>query len=303
MKKLIIISIILLNIFFTKAQKYTPFNLKDGIWLEIEYKKYGLYGQPTNYYYTYYSEGNVLVNNIIYYKFYYELLPIPSLGPAQSPVNIYWGLIRNDTLNKQIKVIKSEDTIETILYDFNLNIGDKLYNFNKDSIIVTFIDSVEICNKYYKRFNTSNNNYFCGFNLKYTDSSKIALIEGIGFNCGLTEPFFRCGEYYKGVVCYSERSNYYCEKPEYWPVSIKTQPTSTNKTKIFYNHLLQELEVTGTEKIKSIKIVSVSGKTIYDWNLCKNNSSLSLTSLRKGIYIVRCYFTNGDVENKKIAVF
>jgi len=304
MKRLIIISIVLLNTFVINAQKYTPFDFENGIWTDVYYVKNGLYGQPTDYYSTYYTKGDTIINKKKYYKLYYEYLPVPSLGSAQKPLTIFWGVIRNDTLQRQVKVLKLEnsspiDSIERVLYDFNLKIGDTIYDNSYEMAKIISIDSIEICGIFYKRFKT---NKEC-FGYKYSDSSKVALIEGIGYNCGFIEHIFYYHEFAYYLGCYTERGNDFCEKCADWTVNIKEQSLKPEKPEIIYNQQLQELQLTGTEKIKLIKIVSVSGKTIYDWNQCKNNSSLSLTSLRKGIYIVSCCFVNGEVVNKKIAVF
>ena len=206
MKKYILIFILIIISFNIKAQKYTPFNLETGIWQDHTFNPNG--GNFMDDYSTYYTKGDSVVNSIKYTKlFCYNIITYSHI-PLPSYTTFYWGLIRNDTLNKQIKVIRFNQSTEKILYNFNLKIGDALFDNNNTSAKITYIDSIKICNKFYKRFKTNKQTVVRNFN----DSSKVVLIEGIGFNCGFIEPFFEGFEYYKELACYTERNNNDCEQ-------------------------------------------------------------------------------------------
>jgi hypothetical protein len=113
-----------------------------------------------------------------------------------SITNMYQGAIRQDTLLKKIYFMPPGETYDSLLYDFNLNLGDTLPPSYQtagtlDSNFVTKIDSVLVGVNYRKRFWLTPINYWGG-----TDSNYVALIEGIGSTYGLLSelvPVFEAG--------------------------------------------------------------------------------------------------------------
>lgn len=94
----------------------------------------------------------------------------------------YIGCIRED-LSKHIYLRLPQSNSDTLIYDFNLTVGDtvKGYVANCDTIIVDSIDSVLIQSNYRKRFNcSSHTTSFCFANC--------SIIEGIGGTQGLLCP-------------------------------------------------------------------------------------------------------------------
>ncbi len=68
MKRLIIISIILFNIFFIKAQKYTPFNFENGIWTNLTTFIESI--PPDNITRIYFTDGDTIIKTKQFYKLY-----------------------------------------------------------------------------------------------------------------------------------------------------------------------------------------------------------------------------------------
>jgi len=181
------------------CQEYSPFNFAEGIWI----CNYHLHNeQPIgieSLNYQYYTEGDTIINSTEYFKFYRYGFVSWSI-PQTDTINDYIGAIRNNDA-KQVIWVNHGDTVQKIIYDFNLGIGDTIKRGygNEDNLIVRTIDSIEFCGKYFKRFNLN-------------DSVMInqALIESIGFNSGLIDPFFNQHENTSALECYIEVNNANC---------------------------------------------------------------------------------------------
>ncbi|MBC7411017.1 MAG: hypothetical protein H7331_00995 [Bacteroidia bacterium] len=92
-------------------------------------------------------------------------------------------LIRNDVANKKVYIQDPSTLQDTVLYDFNLLVGDTVPHWftnqrsaNATPFIIQSIDSVLIGSTYRKKFNLNN-------------TSQVFFIEGIGSSNGLFEDF------------------------------------------------------------------------------------------------------------------
>ncbi len=95
--------------------------------------------------------------------------------------NSYSGGLRQDTSQRKVFFIPPTTTLDTLLYDFNLSVGDTLpstwINYNPENY-VTSIDSILIGSSYRKRFQLSSS----------ASANEVTLIEGIGSSLGLLSP-------------------------------------------------------------------------------------------------------------------
>lgn len=142
----------------------------------------------------YFFNGDTLINNLNFFKLYKS-------GVAQYDTpfyydNIYVGALRDD--NDKMFFIKKNRQVETLLFDFNLSIGDTIKShIGKDKIIVS-IDTLQNGRRvfYHNRDH---------FNLGY-------FIEGIGANGGLFSAgsayiILHSGEQTNYLICYSENNS------------------------------------------------------------------------------------------------
>ncbi len=158
--------------------------------------------------YVYYLNGDSIVNNLTYKKIFKRgelhqspLWPPPSYNCDDNyTFNNFRALIRQEGLKIYIKEYEDSDTL---LYDFNLNIGDtlpKTWNQSHDDYIISSIDSILVGNSIRKVF------YF-------ETMGDYVLIEGIGHSDGLLEPFppiLECGH---NLYCFALNDTTYF--PEY----------------------------------------------------------------------------------------
>lgn len=144
--------------------------------------------------YNYYTNGDTIFNSVVFKKIYkkgygsYSWFGNP---PAACSGSYHYNhtfpsyFIRS--IGKQMYLRQLTDTVEYLLYDFNLAVGDTLplsYNNFATDIRVTAIDSFYTSSGYRKRFELTGNTW-----AQY-------LLEGIGHSKGLVEPLnipLECG--------------------------------------------------------------------------------------------------------------
>jgi type IX secretion system substrate protein len=182
MKKLLIILLIIVgNAKPSPAQIniYHPFPEDTATWVtDMVYSAcMGYCG--TNFYE---MKGDTLINSESYNKIYVRYgrfynISAGIVGTDSFAVCSYIGAIRQDSINKKVFFIDPTMTTDTLLYDFDLTVGDTIQSwFNKWSmpfpLIVSGIDSISINGNYHKMFN------FQG----YGNGIITSLIEGVGWS-------------------------------------------------------------------------------------------------------------------------
>ncbi|MFC1731078.1 T9SS type A sorting domain-containing protein [candidate division KSB1 bacterium] len=141
--------------------------------------------------YTLFFSGDTLIGTFNYKKTYASgfIGAPPCQPPGHYYFNEYRGAFRQDSALKKVFFIKKDYLSEDTIYDFNMNIGDTIYNNGYNQVVD--IDSVIVGTEYHKRYlllhlsqppNIPDTNY--------------AIIEGIGSTLGLYQPirpFFEGG--------------------------------------------------------------------------------------------------------------
>ena len=186
--------ILTLVAFETNSQTYHPFPDSNIVWIQRDWYIDFAINPPctiTNDYDLFIS-GDTIIGSYTYRKLYssghiYASCPPPGWYYSAA----YWGAFRQDVPNKKVYLFKNG--VDTLAYDFNLNVGDTLppsclegseYNF------VQSIDTVLIGSQYHKRF------WLTSFGIGATNYAE--LVEGIGTSQGvfirMQPPFERGNE-------------------------------------------------------------------------------------------------------------
>ncbi len=183
--------------------------------------------------------GDTIIGTYQYKKIYSQLESCSGPNPCYCDPNSagyvlhYYAAIRNDTIAK--KVFIALNGIDSMLYDFNLNLGDTLRGAN------TWLSSVEQCPSTV----SSIDSVLCGSHYRkrwITSISNCAIIEGIGSTFGIFSPI--CPPFESGcdLNCFSQNNvtlygNGLCE-----PLFIKESNT-TPQIKISPNPTAHDLTI------------------------------------------------------------
>jgi hypothetical protein len=182
MKAKLTLLVIILSFAFVgqvMAQGYTPFDFKRSIWNHggVSSGAGCAIGPCTtaNLYCSKYA-GETIWNGKRYFH----------MWDSSSSNRIDPQLFREDTINRAVYAWDYIDLKDTLVYDFNLRLGDTLKhclyssnNLNNNVYTVIGIDSVKVSRKYHRRFRLSPDVYIYGMNIPNY------LIEGIGGSTGL----------------------------------------------------------------------------------------------------------------------
>ncbi|MCD6113479.1 MAG: T9SS type A sorting domain-containing protein, partial [Bacteroidales bacterium] len=219
-------------------------------------------------------------NGVYYNYFYYN--------------NVYSGAIR-ESEGKWFYYTNSESypNTDTLLYDFNLEIGDTLpetYTTPHDCFVVTDIDSILVNGSYKKQF----------YLMQGTGIGANVVIEGIGSDAGLLEQMCQF-EFNWFLICYVENNI------SYWGASIgdcnltvNIDELNTNKTelKIFPNPVKREdkfITVCNNNETGELRIFNCQGNLFKKIKFGTSTSTLvNISNLKSGIYIIKVNFDNGS---------
>jgi hypothetical protein len=287
--------------FIVMAQDYNPLVKEGGVWREAIVR---LVNPPDQFEVTkiqYSIMGDTIIDNIFYKKIY-------SMDYDSLVNNLqYMGAIREDSMQRVFALLVPNspvfpndiinDSIETLIYDFNLMLGDTFFvKGMSDSIqIVNNIDSVQIEGFWRKRISFSS-----------VGLSTRVWIEGIGDMKGLFFPALYEFENRNTLTCY-EDSEIFWTNPELvqhgtncFSVGIKRKMPKTNfslqvypnpaSTIIYFdfkNSFSKPITVTiynllGQQETEVVSLTTQ--KTI----------SINLNNLKKGVYFYK------SLSNSKI---
>lgn len=281
MKKLILLFLITCSVnSYSQTSNYIPFADTNAIWI---YKYYDDLGGPDNIYRNYQLSGDTIIANSTYKKIY---SPAWTLSDEN-----YNGAIRE--VDKIIYYIPDTSTVEYVLYNFNMTVGDTIIHpfggavCSDDTVFVDYIDSILIADNYHKRF------WF---------SSESMWIEGIGSNFYLFQPY--------NVFCDSGNYQIYCMLNDAWILmdegssscfnSVEEIKIPQNEISIFPNPSNSNFTVSlKNGVIKEIRVQDISGRNlIYQKDI--NQTTLTIDKMPAGTYILKLYDDKGRLSIQKI---
>jgi len=211
----------------------------------------------------------------------------------------YAGAIRQDTSQKKVFYRLPSTTKDTLLYDFNLSVGDTIPQnsyINGGSNIISSIDSILVGTTYRKRFNIT---------MSFSTES---LIEGIGSTMGLLLPLSEGVEHSSFLYCFTQNGqnlfinpNGFCssnplnvsEQDKKFLLTVSPNPfceqTTLQTDNLFKNATLTVYNSFGQE-VKEIK--NISGQAI----------TLFRDDLPSGLYCIRLTEGNKIFATDKLVV-
>lgn len=304
MKKLLL-SILVFCFVQTWAQSnaYHPFPNNYGDW-ELDENVYPGSGVIT-YSSIYYTSGDTIINSINYKKVHYinrgqcycPPMPLNQVFTTGSYVFAY----RNDSTNKKVYIVLQGSTTDSLWYNFNLNIGDSLkgtYSTNGIPLgspnlhmTVTGIDSVLICNHYYKRFACS-----CSQPNPFTP---VYLTESVGFSTNFITANISENCAFEPYHLYNTSAWSLDDCPNGLGIQ---QRVVSNQVKIYPTPAKNNftIETTSTEK-QMLFVFDVNGKLVLN-QFINGTTTIDASNLNAGVYSVNLTSSTGTVTKKLVIV-
>lgn len=220
-----------------------------------------------------------------------------SLSYPQYYYNRYMGGLRQDIAQKKVFFAPANSPPgETLLYDFNLNVGDTLppsYNQGQ-GVYVSKIDSVLVGNKYHKRFKIKPFNYWPS-----TDTNH-AIIEGIGSTFGLYNEMVVYLESGERFSCFRHNTATYPANDCSFATGISTSIKQDFDFKIFPNPSTGIFSINFFEKFQ-FSVYDIYGREVFQSKSLNQSATLDMSLYPKGIYFVRGK-SNDKIFSRKIVL-
>lgn len=296
-------AIFILSSSYVFSQIRTPFPDSTGAWT-IRFSSSDCCPPTTTYEgFRYYINGDTVLNSLSYHKLYRGNTNLSdSTGSyygafRESGQKIYYRGQNNLSISSSYS-----DTVEYLLYDFNLGVGDSVLilncSFPSDSgyLYVQSIDSVLLNGFYYQRWNFSS--YF---------STNPQWIEGIGSMSG----FFPYNSYSCPIQWDNELACFHENNEDiifniFGASSCQTVGLSNlsayNDFKLFPNPCNGNFSISlGSGKSNStITVYDIMGKIVLTERIAKFQENYSIAGYDDGIYFVTVNSNGSRVSQKLI---
>jgi hypothetical protein len=269
------------------AQTYKPFPTSNAVWRE---SKTGFQCSCCSDYQIFIT-GDTIISATTYHKLhktgikYQEDLIGNCTSIIQSNINQYVGCFRNDSTNKQVYFIPPFTSNDTLLYDFNLELGDTnktyLNGFTGEDWIVTNIDSVLLGSQYHRRLKLNN-----------CSPKTLFIIEGIGSTFGLLSPFICWAPYFEHIYdlqCF--KLNNLTVYPDSATVCILASSVNESfidgEVSVFPNPSSEKVFITSNFHSYDISIFNATGQLIYKKFMSSNSTQIDISEFPTGLYLIR----------------
>lgn len=236
--------------------------------------------------------GDTLLNNQVYHKLTVPYVESFTSGVCNGIGSGYRGAIRQDSLLRKVFIVAPSDTLEQLLFDFTMQVGDTIKGFLSSAFspeIVQSVDSVLIGSNYRTRWNIN-------------QCYNVSLIEGVGSTYGLMVPSFGCildGPDYS-ISCFRQNditlypdANSDCQLIDHI-YSINDQ----NKIRVFPNPSVGYFNIE-SNNVKEVYLFDAFGKIVSPV-LFAGDTNIKVTLHQEGIFFLKLLFNDGSFQFTKI---
>ncbi len=225
-------------------------------------------------------------------------------------------VIREDTATKMVyyRTLPSwgGDTVEHVLYNYNLNIGDTIQYLDWGSIShvdsVIAIDSILINGVYHKWFDFKNK--------VGSEHRAYTVIEGVGCTNNPVYPAFGvCFEYFEALWCFRQNSitpAFGIRRNDCYNSSgavlqncstmdVSKAPPTLTSTTIHPNPASTELNIS-TASTANITIYDLAGRCILNTQTIKQSTTINTSSWHNGLYMVIVRDDTGILKREMVVI-
>jgi hypothetical protein len=269
------------------SQDYYPIVQENNEWSTLIVNEAGPYPWDT----TYYTErhklsGDTIINGQTYKKVYKT--------SEEFPLNWgYWGGIREE--NKKVWRLGTNNYPERLIYDFSLNVGDTIWLYEYDPMI---LDSIG-----YKHINNENRKHMYFSYPGYPSLTEL-WIEGIGSSKGILEPGTATvdgGGFW--FLCMKENGEIIYMNPNYNNCFLITGIAEMNNSliQVYPNPAKDIIRITNIDniQIESISLFDLKGQKLREFE--KTETELDISGISTGIYLLKLTYENRK-EIRKIMI-
>lgn len=284
---------------FGQSNVYHPFPDSNAVWREANYTNpcvctlscTNSCGRELQYY----MQGDTVMGAYSYHKVYLTSAYFFNANQA-TPTTSFWAGLRQDTMLRKVYCsIPSKNVQDTLLYDFNLNVGDTLQGYlARPSLWILTVDSIDsllVGTSYRKRINFG----------PQLGSNEFKFIEGVGFAAGL---FYNDWTMEDGgqLICFMESSKalYPDSNCAQYLFGIHQLDNKKNAVIVYPNPANDKLYFESAYKETwSGEMFDLLGNRVKYLNL-NSEQGEDVSELKSGVYFVKLVSGNQKVIRKII---
>ena len=280
--KILILALAMFISMSTRAQNYPPFPVNYGSWV---YQLYDQFHHPAGVWMSVTLFGDTIIGANTYKKLY---------GNANSCLGTNY--VRED--NKIIYYYSPDSAAEYVLYDFNLLVGDTIFNPyccwqdpDHDTVIVAQIDSSLLADNQYHKY--------------WFAQDCVHWIEGVGNELGLLNAYTFCplsGTFW--LECFYNDSGFVYGS-SLCPLGINNINEKTFST-LSPNPFTTTATINFSKEIRSgsLRLINLFGQTVLEKNNI-NGSSIIINrgNLSSGVYLFEVTEKGNRIYSGKAVVY
>lgn len=251
---------------------------------------------PFCYEYQYFLQGDTLIGNNTYNKIYKTFRYFNSTYYDFG----YQGAIYYDDEADKVYWRQAAASKDTLLYDFNLSVGDTLpetFLYSSDMGLIIRIDSIDTI--------VNNNKSIVRYHMDNAGWGGAYILHGIGSTLGLLEPIFPFFESENHLSCfqnYTDSISY--PGPDYQNceifTTVKDYPYSHGEVIVYPNPANGILNIDHASG-SHVQIFSITGLLISESEIKTDHFELKLKDVPEGMYFLR-FEKDFEIQAKKIIV-
>lgn len=289
MKKLQIVSIILLFSAKLFSQQYKPLLVEGNRWNYLEIQIPMCACPAVEFTNCYMLGADSIINNLTYTKIYETKIAYDEQQGTQ-----YVGCLREDVDNQEVYFIKSNENQEQIIYSFNVNVNDFVILLEGGNIkkVVTDIGTYN--------FNGVSGKKITICTTRYGKVTEEYWFEGIGSSLEFL-PLTNWHSDWDGVLCFYNNNDLLYDskiRPNCQGVFTSLNNAEGSIINIFPNPTASILTVETTLGIESIEIYNITGRLVFK----TLDLVLDLSEFDNGVYFVIISLKSGERLQKKIVI-
>lgn len=250
---------------------------------------------PTEQYFFNYIGEDTTINGKVYFKVLAKYL---NNNLSCCDLDIDYGYLRNDTINNKVYIWDLVNSKDTLIYDFELGLGDSLVSYlsEQNVLVVTNIDTIVL-------FNRSRRRWF--FNGTNGQTNHWFVIEGIGGSGGLIHkidwnPPFQ----YNKLLCITDtlsseifaNTHHHPGYPPYisdtlcqenYPNLIMESKASVKSILVYPNPAYNKITIKNIDTLEDkIELINLLGEHFFIKN---ENGELDIQHLPSSVYLIKEY--------------
>lgn len=260
--------------------------------------------------FSYYFQGDTTIGGLSYQKLYKSAINYCHINfvcdrdSVCSLTNNFVAGLRDDTLMKRVYVYDPLIQADTLLFDFDLKLGDTLRasyfnrNYISNPLVNMVVDSIG-----FDTIGSVVHRLLFIDSLNSGPAHAYVLIEGIGSENGLLENYIYSIPRDHDLKCFTNSNGIYpsgLSSCNFITSSTENKLNALENWNVYPNPNHGRIEIPSSADFKTVVIYSMSGRKIFEKEFVIGQINEVSIDGPPGVYLLQFQRQNGELINKKV---